>query len=63
MFSVQDHLHEHYCTFGQLVGKTVIEIEYAAAEQTKKMCGFVSFKTFYQQHIFTTVKRIFKNIF
>ena len=25
-FSVEDHLHEHYCTFEQLVGKTLIEI-------------------------------------
>ena len=29
--SVHDHLHEHYCTFEQLVGKKLIEIESAVA--------------------------------
>ena len=37
MFSVQDHLHEHFCTFEQLVGKTLIEIESAVAKQTKNV--------------------------
>ena len=37
MFSVQDHLHEHFCTFEQLVGKTQIEIESAVAKQTKNV--------------------------
>ena len=59
-FSVHDHLHEHYCTFEQLVGKTLIGIESAVAKQ-QKMCNFVSFKTFCQQQLFTTVKGIFKN--
>ena len=42
MFSVQDHLHEHFCTFEQLVGKTLIEIESAVAKQTKnvRFCFF-----------------------
>ena len=41
-FSVQDHLHEQYCTFEQLVGKTLIETEYAVAKQTKnvRFCFF-----------------------
>ena len=28
-------IHEHFCTFEQFIGKTLIEIEYAAAKQTK----------------------------
>ena len=36
-FSVQDHLHEHYCTFKHLVGGTLIEIESAVAKQTKNV--------------------------
>ena len=36
-FSVQDHLHGHYCTFEQLVGETLIEIESAVDRQTKNM--------------------------
>ena len=35
-FSVHDNLHKHYCTFEQLVGKTLIEIEYAVAKTNKK---------------------------
>ena len=60
-FSVQDHLHEHYCIFEQLVRKTLIEIESAVVKQ--KICDFVSFKTFYKRQFFTTVKGIFKNTF
>ena len=33
-FSVHGHLHEHYCTFEQLVGKTPIKIESAVAKVT-----------------------------
>ena len=32
IFLVQDHLHEHYCTFEQLAGKTLIEFESAVAK-------------------------------
>ena len=41
-FSVQDHLHEHYCSFKQLVSETLIEIESAVAKQTKnvRFCFF-----------------------
>ena len=35
-FSVYDNLHEHYCTFELLVGKTLREIEYAVAKTNKK---------------------------
>ena len=35
-FSVQDHLHQRYCTFEKLVGETLIEIKSAVAKQTKK---------------------------
>ena len=35
-FSVQVHLHVHYCTFEQLVGQTLIEIESAVPKQTRK---------------------------
>ena len=34
-FSVQDHLHQRYCTFEKLVGETLIEIKSAVAKQTK----------------------------
>ena len=61
-FSVQDHLHEHYCTFEQFVGKTLIEIESAILNK-QKMCDFVSFKTFYKRQFFTTVKGTFKNTY
>ena len=36
-FSVQDHLHEHFCTLEQLVGQTLIEIESEVAKQTKNV--------------------------
>ena len=36
-FSVEDHLQEHYCTFEQLVGKTLIEIESEVAKETKNL--------------------------
>ena len=41
-FSFKGHLHEHYCTFEQLIGKTLIEIESAVAKQTKnvRFCFF-----------------------
>ena len=61
-FSVQDHLYEHYCTFEQFVGKTLIEIESAILNK-QKMCDFVSFKTFYKRQFFTTVKGTFKNTY
>ena len=61
-FSVQDHLHEHYSTFKQLIGKTVIDIESAVANK-QKICDFASFKTFYKLQFFTTVKDIFKTHF
>ena len=41
-FSSEDHLHEHYCTFEQLVGKTLIETKFAVAKQTEnvRFCFF-----------------------
>ena len=47
-FSVEDHLHEHYGTFEQLVGKRLIKIESAVLNK-QKMSDFVSFKTFCQK--------------
>ena len=41
-FSGQDHLHKHCCTFEQLVGEALIEIESAVAKQ----------KTFCQRQFF-----------
>ena len=61
-FLVQDHLHEHYCTFEQLVGKTLIEIESAVAKQTKNV-RFCFFQIILQTEFFTTVKGILKNTF
>ena len=42
-FSVQDHLHEHYCTFEHLVGKTLVEIESVMTKQKKhvRFCFFL----------------------
>ena len=42
LFSVQHHLHKHYCTFEQLVAKTLIKIESAVAKKTKnvRFCSF-----------------------
>ena len=50
-FSFQDHLHEHYCTFEWLVGKTVIEIESAVVKQTKNV-RFCLFQNILQAVIF-----------
>ena len=61
-FSVQDHLLEDYCTFEQLVGKAMIEIESATAKQTENV-RFYFFLTYCQWQFFTTVKGIFKNTF
>ena len=55
-FSVQDHLHEHYCTFEQLVGKTLIEIESAVAKQTKNV-RFCFFQNILQVAIFYHLER------
>ena len=58
MFLVQDHLHEHFCTFEQLVGKTLIEIESAVAKQTKNV-QFCFFQNILPATFFTTVKGTF----
>ena len=50
-FSVEDHLHEHYCTFEQLVGKTLVEIEPAVAKQTKDV-RFYFFQNILSEAIF-----------
>ena len=51
MFSAQDYLHEHYCTFEQLAGKTLTETECAVAKQTKKV-RFCFFQNILQAAIF-----------
>ena len=40
--SVQDYLHEHYCTLEQFIGKTLIEIDWQNTKQTKnvRFCFF-----------------------
>ena len=50
-FSVEDHLHEHYCTFEQLVSKTLVEIEPAVAKQTKDV-RFYFFQNILSEAIF-----------
>ena len=44
-------LYEHYCTFQQTVGKTLIEIEAAVAKQTK-MCNSCFFQDILEAAIF-----------
>ena len=50
-FSVQDHLHEHYCPFEQLIGTTLIEIESPVAKLTKNV-RFCFFQNIMQAVIF-----------
>ena len=50
-FSVQYHFHEHFCNFGQLIGKALIEIEVAVVEQIKNV-QFCFFQNILQAAIF-----------
>ena len=55
-FTVQYHLHEYYCTFEQLVGKTLIQIDSAVTKQTKHM-RFCFFQNILSATIFFYRKR------